>query len=86
MLLDLHAAGTGRIRARSRRVLSRRLCFSAQRADLLCRFRSVWAWVAVMRLAVAFAIGDWLLRLELVNQFFVTDPLVTGQWLSFLIG
>ena len=28
-------------------------------ADLSCRFRLVWAWIAVMRIAVALAIGGW---------------------------
>jgi hypothetical protein len=47
------AAGTGWIRMRSYLGLARRRCFSAQRMDLSCRFRSVWAWIAVMRIAVA---------------------------------
>ena len=42
---------------RSRRVLAQRRCFLAQRADLSCRFRSFWGWIAVTRAPVALAIG-----------------------------
>jgi len=32
--------------------------FSALRLDLPCRFRSVWAWVTVMRVSVALEVGQ----------------------------
>lgn len=61
------AAGTGRIRPRRRGVLSRRRCFSAQRTDLSCRFRSVLAWIAIMRMTGALEGGGWLPITVMVN-------------------
>ena len=51
--------GTGRPRPQSRRVLGLRWCFSAQRAELSCRFRAVWAWIVVLRKTVAVEGGGW---------------------------
>ena len=48
-----------RIGPRTRIILARRRSFSAWRTDLSCCFRSVWAWIAVTRIAAALAIGVW---------------------------
>lgn len=45
----VRAAGGGRIRPRSCRLLALQRRCSDQLADLSCQLRSVWGWIAVMR-------------------------------------
>jgi hypothetical protein len=50
-------AECGWIGPRSRIILARQRRSSARQADLSCRFRSIWVWIAVTRTMAAFVIG-----------------------------
>lgn len=71
--------GLGRIGSGALSIPARRARFSARPTDLTCRFRSVLAGIAVMCIAVAFAIGGILWSVP-----FRPAPICLAGWVGRL--